>query len=518
MRVTFITLALTLGLGACAGVPSGSQESRTSAHFQSIREDRTLTRAFLQEMPKGADLHTHLSGAIYAEAYIRWSADPDMGLCWDPGARSIITCADHVLPMAKPDCGGDTQVRMSDAAGNDGCIAAITDNLSMRNFQPNSLWNKRSGHDQFFSTFARFGAISSDRKAESLAWLARNAALQNIVYVEPMMTLGWVNPATLGVTQKLAGGSDKDLAAFEKALLNTVGFGQLVDHGATVLNDAMTGAREQMGCGTAKPEPGCTVTLRQLGQSIRTQPPENTFAQVMLHYMIADREKLSVGVNFVAPEDYHVALRDYSLHMKIFGYFKKKYENVGLSLHAGELWLGVTELEDLTFHIREAVEIADVDRIGHGVDIGFEKDSGTLIRRMAKDGIAVEINLSSNEQILGVKGMDHPFPTYLAAGVPVMLSTDDEGVERIDLTSQYQLASERYGLGYEELKLLSRQSLEQSFLTGASLWQDFRVFTLVGVCSHGLDTPDCKAFVARSDKARAQVELEKRFTAFEARW
>lgn len=517
MRITSIMAVLALGLGACAGISSGSPESRTSAHFDAIRDDRTLTRAFLQEMPKGADLHTHLSGAVYAEAYIRWAADPDLQLCYDPGVRSIVQCAPHVPPMAKPDCKSATQVRMSDAAQSDGCIAAITDNLSMRNFRPNPLWDQRSGHDQFFSTFARFGAISGERKAESLAWLARNAALQNIVYVEPMMTLGWVNPAALGVTQKLTGSSDKDLAAFEEALLDH-GFGKLVDQGAEMLNDAMAGAREQMGCATAKPEPGCTVTLRQLGQSIRTQPPENTFAQVMLHYMIAEREKLSVGVNFVAPEDYHVALRDYSLHMKIFGYFKRKYGSVGLSLHAGELWLGVTELKDLTFHIREAVEIAGVQRIGHGIDIGFEKDSEALLKRMAEDGIAVEINLSSNEQILGVAGKDHPFPTYMKAGVPVMLSTDDEGVERIDLSSQYQLAAERYDLGYGVLKTLSRQSLEKSFLTGESLWQDFRVLSLVGACSHGFDAAACKAFVSTSDKARAQVELEKRYEAFEARW
>jgi len=517
MRTAILAGLLALGLGACAGLPDGSPQSRTSAHFEKIRGDRTLTRAFLQAMPKGADLHTHLSGAVYAEAYIDWAADPDLQLCWDPGARAIVACAAHVPPVAKPDCREATQVRMSDAAASDACRAAITDNLSMRNFRPNPLWEERSGHDQFFATFARFGAISGARKAESLAWLARNAALQNIVYVEPMMTLGWVDPAGLGVTRKLKDGSDAELAAFEKALM-AHGFDGLVDQGAKVLNEAMAGARAGMGCGGSAPEPGCAVTLRQLGQSIRTQPPENAFAQIMLHYMIADREQLSVGVNFVAPEDYHIALRDYSLHMKIFGYFKRKYDRVGLSLHAGEIWLGVTELKDMNFHIREAVEIARADRIGHGVAIGFEQGSEELIARLAKDGIAVEINLSSNEQILGVKDSDHPFPTYLAAGVPVMLSTDDEGVERIDLTSQYQLASERYGLGYEELKTLSRQSLEQSFLTGPSLWQDFRVFTLVGVCAHGFGTADCKAFTARSDKARAQVELEERFKAFEARW
>jgi hypothetical protein len=41
----------------------------------------------------------------------------------------------------------------------------------------------------------------------------------------------------------------------------------------------------------------------------------------------------------------------------------------------------------------------------------------------------VEINLTSNDQILGVHGAMHPFPAYRAAGVPTVLSTDDEGVE-----------------------------------------------------------------------------------------
>ena len=84
MRITLIILALALWLGACAGISPDSPEGRTSAHFEAIRGDRTLTRAFLQAMPKGADLHTHLSGAVYAEAYIRWAADPELHLCYDP--------------------------------------------------------------------------------------------------------------------------------------------------------------------------------------------------------------------------------------------------------------------------------------------------------------------------------------------------------------------------------------------------------------------------------------------------
>src|SRR4029077_10831801 len=57
--------------------------------------------------------------------------------------------------------------------------------------------------------------------------------------------------------------------------------------------------------------------------------------------------------------------------------------------------------------------------------------------------------------ILGVRGKDHPLPAYLAAGVPVVLSTDDAGVARIDLTNEYFRAARDYGLSYRQLKAIN---------------------------------------------------------------
>src|ERR1043165_2730740 len=42
----------------------------TAARFSGLRADHTGLRAFLRAMPKGADLHVHLSGAVYAEDFI----------------------------------------------------------------------------------------------------------------------------------------------------------------------------------------------------------------------------------------------------------------------------------------------------------------------------------------------------------------------------------------------------------------------------------------------------------------
>jgi adenosine deaminase len=152
----------------------------------------------------------------------------------------------------------------------------------------------------------------------------------------------------------------------------------------------------------------------------------------------------------------------------------------------------------------------------------YEQDSDKLLKAMAEKHVMVEINLSSNDGILGVKGAEHPFPLYLKAHVPVALSTDDEGVSRIDLTNEYVRAAMDYHVYYQELKRLARTGMEHNFLPGESLWaeaDDFRVAR--GACKGqvvGGDKPSdgCKALMGKSEKATAQWELERRFRVFEA--
>jgi adenosine deaminase len=106
--------------------------------------------------------------------------------------------------------------------------------------------------------------------------------------------------------------------------------------------------------------------------------------------------------------------------------------------------------------------------------------------------------------------------------VPVALSTDDEGIERIDLTHEYVRAVETYHLSYADLKQLVRASLDYSFLPGASLWRERDVFaSAVSDCDSdplGDDQPSssCAAFLGANEKAKQQWELERRFGEFEA--
>jgi adenosine deaminase len=209
--------------------------------------------------------------------------------------------------------------------------------------------------------------------------------------------------------------------------------------------------------------------------------------------------------------------------MKIVKYLHEVYPKVRITLHAGELAYGLVTPEGLCCHIRQAVE-ASAERIGHGVDVMYEERPEELLKELAAKHVMVEINLTSNDLILGVRGKDHPLPIYRKFSVPVSLSTDDEGVSRIDLTNEYVRAVQTYSFNYADLKKMARTGLEHSFLPGTSLWEKQDTFTRAASACLGdaigaeKPTSGCLEFLKSSAKARQQWELEHRFRAFEEKF
>jgi adenosine deaminase len=512
-------------LNGCDHRPIGVQGRETRAEKRAgiiyeanLHQGPEALRAFLADFPKGADLHVHLSGAVYAETIIRDAAED--GLCFDT----------TTLSLAKPPCSGKL-IPASSLTGNIDrqtqlLYDKLIDSLSIRSFMPTPDWSE---HDQFFSVFDRLGGLK-DHTGEWVDEVAARAAAENQQYLELMQTPAFSHAAQIahqiGWNTQLAQGDPQAFAPFRQTLL---------DHG---LRDEVAADREQVHgaeaqrkllehCGTAQAAPACRVEVRYLWQVLRDFPPELVFAQTLLGFetvnaSIEAGDNTWVGINFVRPEDDYVAMRDYTLHMKIVAYLHSVYPKVHISLHAGELAMGLVPPEGLRFHIRQAVEIAGAERIGHGVDIMYEDNARQLLQEMADKHIMVEINLSSNEGILGVKGDDHPFPVYRSARVPVALSTDDEGVSRIDITHEYVRAAVDYGLSYRDLKQMARTGIEHSFLPGASLWikpDDYRL--MVGACRSDFtgEVPTaCSDFLRGSQKAAAQWELERRFRDFEAKF
>jgi adenosine deaminase len=230
-----------------------------------------------------------------------------------------------------------------------------------------------------------------------------------------------------------------------------------------------------------------------------------------------------VGVNLLTAEDAYVARRDYRLHMSMLDYLHHQAPDTPVALHAGELVPGLVPPEDLRFHVRDAVQRGHARRIGHGVDIFYEDDPFGLLAEMKQRNVVVEIALTSNDQILQVKGSKHPFPLYMQHGVPVTLATDDMGVSRSSMTEQYQQAVEVYGLGYLELKRLARNALEYAFLPGESLWREPAEAQPVAACaSDTLGAPpasaECRTWLEQHQRARLQYQLEIDFATFESRY
>ena len=224
------------------------------------------------------------------------------------------------------------------------------------------------------------------------------------------------------------------------------------------------------------------------------------------------------------PEDGRTSMRDYHLQMQMLDYLHSIYPSVHISLHAGELALGLVPPEGLSLsHSRGC---RTWPRRAHwpwrryplrGSPHGPPPGDG-------REASHVEVNLTSNDGILSIKGGDHPLPRTWQYHVPFSLSTDDEGVSRIDLTHEYARAVDTYHFTYPELKNMVRTGLEHAFLPGESLWVSPKSgdsFTQpVAACSGqlGKDEPagKCADFLRGSEKARQQFELERRFRVFEA--
>jgi len=451
-------LAIVGGLAAADPTPA----ARTAQYFASVRSRPPLVLAFLAAMPKGGDLHNHLSGAIYAESYLRWAADDN--LCVATATMSIVAGACDAQAGRPP---------ASTVIQNPALYSQAIDAMSMRNWDP-----RVNGHDHFFATFARFGPPTS-RIGDMLAEVAARAAAEHVSYLGLMVA----TDGGLSTQKGTAAGWVNDFPRMREKLLGAA-FADVVAASSKRLDEAEARERELLGCATPRADAGCRVTLRYLWTVARATPPEIAFAQMLAGFEIASHDPRVVGVNLVQPEDAPIAVRDFALHMKMLAYLGAQYPRVALTLHAGELAEGLVPPEAMRFHIGESVRTAGARRIGHGTAVMYEDGAIALLKEMAARRILVEIALTSNDLILGVKGARHPLRTYLTYGVPVALVTDDAGVSRSTMTLEYRRAADEEGLDYPALKQLARNSIEYSFADPAT-------------------------------KQRLRADLESAFTAFE---
>ncbi len=433
------------------------------AYFEKIRTSRAELTAFFSQMPKGGDLHNHLTGAIYAESFLNFAIDQKL---WVNLKTLALSAREHAAGNGSS--ANADYVRI-DTFYTKGDYPALKQRL-IQDWSKKDFYAGLAAPDQhFFDAFGKFPNVHSWEDAHrALIQLKQRALAENVRYLEVMI---WSCPSDFPVTSieqyntvLRTEAATKDTNSLYQTLQNLYDTMQAdASKNAQTFSDELS-AMHQQGLDDA------SFTVRYQLALRRESSPMDIFKALMASFKAADLTPLIGGINFVNREDGELSMQDYYLHMLMFRFIHRKFPAVPFSLHAGELTLGLVRPEDLTWHINDAVYVAGANRIGHGVDMAYERNSRSLLQYMSRSRTAIEINLSSNEFILGVRDDAHPIQLYAENKVPIVISTDDPGVLRTNLTEQFVLLAMRYRqLRYADIRRFVLNSIEYSFIRDARL-------------------------------------------------
>lgn len=409
---------------------------------------------FLTRMPKGGDIHHHYSGTIYAETYLDWVKEKG----WQINACTFTIITDGKAPD------GDCRALTVDALlKEDKLYRKLLTFWSDKDYG-NHFHEQVPPDSNFFNTFFYFGPIANENEDIGIKIIKDRAIAENVSYIETQYSRTGVKSKHIFSADERNQYIDRLLYAKTQTSANRV-FNDIVSAYAKTPQfengvNSFVAEVEQIHQGIDDEN----FTMRYQTYTARVQDPLQVFTELYSGFSAADKSPLVVGVNIVAPENNHVALRDYTLHMQMFNFLSAKYPHVKKSMHAGELTLGMVRPKDLLFHMKQARDIAGADRIGHGIDIPYEAESLATLADLKANSV-IEINLTSNEFILGVSHEAHPYLIYDDYGVPMVISTDDSGVSRNNLTNEFVLLATRYKPSYEKVKEYVYNSIRFSFMS-----------------------------------------------------
>ncbi len=121
---------------------------------------------------------------------------------------------------------------------------------------------------------------------------------------------------------------------------------------------------------------------------------------------------------------------------------RAKREGLGITVHAGE--------EGGAENVRDAIELLEAQRIGHGVRSIENSDVIHLVRG---NGVTLEVCPTSNLQTAVVRRFwQHPLADLLALNLRVTINTDDPSISDTTLTDEYMTAMLAMGVTLEQIK------------------------------------------------------------------
>ena len=486
----FVIMIVVLSFGlANAGEMKANKTSlsrnymATNAYYVKLLSAATPNIAeltlFANMLPKGGDLHHHYSGAIYVETYLDWVGKKNYCIYRENDEKlNIHKYYIETRPTAELVAEAVKICITTDAVRNDDPFyRELLKHWSDKDYA-NHYHEQYAPDQQFFATFGFFGPVSNAAYQEGLQSLKDRAKAENVQYLETMLISSPTvdNPDLAKKINDLKANATDDeindaLNGFSNFMAGDAAAKAKIDQYVTFLEEVAVGIDD------------ADFKVRFQAYVSRNNAPAKVFSGLYSAFAAAKESKVLVGVNIVGPENGYVAMRDYSLHMKMFRFLKQRFAGVKLSLHSGELAMGMVPPEGLKYHISEAVKIAGANRIGHGVDITHETNADELLEILRVSKTVIEVNLTSNEFILGVKNEAHPVQVYRKYDIPFVISTDDPGVSRDNLSTEYLLFISRYKPTYEELKKTAYNSIRYSFLSESekqtemkSLDQRFEIF------------------------------------------
>ncbi len=441
-----LTLVLTLILNI-------GFSQNVDQYFEKIRNNEASLIAFFSQMPKGGDLHHHYSGAIYAESLLKRAIAENL----------YLNTETMMVEKEKPANGPWKQFSTLQSLGElEKYKLKIMQNWSIKDYNHVDYPSDKL----FFESFDKFWSAADGHFAEGLLELKNRAVKENLSYIETQlspvifeMKSADLNRYNAQLRQLSANHNEKKIMLLLDSLYNTFQQRGAKGYAENFNNNFITKLHNMLKIDDDH------FTMRYQDFVLRFMEPVDLFKNLVVNFISANSSPLVVGVNIVAPEDGEVSMNDYWLHMLMFKYCHSRFPDVKYTMHAGELTIGLVQPEELTWHINSAVYTAKANRIGHGVDIPYEENCYSLLRYMSQNKIPVEINLVSNEFILKVKDDRHPIMLYKEFGVPIVISTDDAGVLRTNMTEQYVLLAKRYkSISYADIKQFVYNSITYSFI------------------------------------------------------
>jgi hypothetical protein len=417
------------GIPATQGAVSGqneqvSDEMKVAEYFDTARGNEASLIALLQEMPKGGDLHNHTSGTIDAEMVLQTAIDKD--LFFDRATKTFVE-----TPPDGDSSGYYTAEQMQ-LSGDGSTIlrSEILDALSMRESKAD-INRIESGHDHFFSFWARVGAAYPAME-DIYRSLFRRAIADRVSYLELMDDV-----------------NAKDVRKIDKILEDT-----LAEFAADGLN--------------------WSLDVNFITTVDRNQPLDG-FKKSLKKAVSAqyDADRRVVATTILSPEDSYISQRDFEAQMNAIDTVYKQYSAEHaerppkMTLHAGELTMDYATYESMFDRISSSLDRGHATRIDHGVSIAWDLNTYDILEKMRDENIGVTICPGSNAAILGLDGDRHPFTLYRAAGVKIALATDDMGIERTSFTGEFVRAAEMFDLTYADLKSLAYDSIDLAMIPDA---------------------------------------------------